>query len=98
MSCQFLANLFFLSPKIIKAAFLATSYDILMGFPWWLSSTEICLKCKRCYWSHRFDPWVWRMPWRRDGNPLQYCCLENLLDRETWQATVHGVTKELDAT
>ena len=23
--------------------------------------------------------------------PLQYSCLENLLDREAWQATVHGV-------
>ena len=25
--------------------------------------------------------------------PLQYSCLENPLDREAWQATVHGVTK-----
>ena len=28
-----------------------------------------------------------------DGNLLQYSCLENPMDRETWQATVHGVTK-----
>ena len=30
----------------------------------------------------------------RDGNgyPLQYSCLENPLDREPWQAIVHGVT------
>ena len=27
------------------------------------------------------------------GNPLQYSCLENPVDRETWLATVHGVTK-----
>ena len=27
------------------------------------------------------------------GNPLQYSCLENPMDREVWQATVHGVTK-----
>ena len=27
------------------------------------------------------------------GNPLQYSCLENSMDRGTWQATVHGVTK-----
>ena len=27
------------------------------------------------------------------GNPLQYSCLENPVDREVWQATVHGVTK-----
>ena len=27
------------------------------------------------------------------GNPLQYSCLENPMDREIWQAMVHGVTK-----
>ena len=29
------------------------------------------------------------------GNPLQYSCLENPMDRGTWWATVHGVTKSL---
>ena len=29
----------------------------------------------------------------RHGNPLQYSCLENPMDRETWWATVHGVAK-----
>ena len=28
-----------------------------------------------------------------NGNPFQYSCLENSMDREAWQATVHGVTK-----
>ena len=28
-----------------------------------------------------------------NGNPLQYSCLENPIDRGSWQATVHGVTK-----
>ena len=27
------------------------------------------------------------------GNPHQYSCLENPTNRETWQATVHGITK-----
>ena len=27
------------------------------------------------------------------GNPLQYSCLENPMDRGTWQATLHRVTK-----
>ena len=31
------------------------------------------------------------------GNPLQYSCLENSLNRRTWQATVHRIT-ELDTT
>ena len=29
----------------------------------------------------------------RHGNPLQYSCLENPMDRGAWQATVRGVTK-----
>ena len=28
-----------------------------------------------------------------NGNPLQYPCLENPMDREAWSATVHGVAK-----
>ena len=29
----------------------------------------------------------------RNGNPLQYPCLENPMDREAWWAIVHGATK-----
>ena len=60
-----------------------------MGFPDG-SAVRIHLQCRR----HRFDPWVRKMPWRkRNGNPLQYSCLENPMDRGAWQARVHGVTK-----
>ena len=38
-------------------------------------------------------PGLGRSPGGGHGNPLQYSCLENLMDREAWQATVHGVTK-----
>ena len=31
-----------------------------------------------------------------NGNPLQYSCLENYMDRGAWQAAVHSVTKVLD--
>jgi len=34
-----------------------------------------------------------RSPGEGNGNPLQYSCLENSMDREVWQATVHGVTR-----
>ena len=34
-----------------------------------------------------------RSPAEGNGNPLQYSCLENPMDREAWWATVHGVTK-----
>ena len=34
-----------------------------------------------------------RSPGRRNGNPLQYSCLENPINREAWWATVHGIAK-----
>ena len=34
-----------------------------------------------------------RCPGEGNSNPLRYSCLENPMDRETWGATVHGVTK-----
>ena len=39
-----------------------------------------------------------RSPEGGNGNPLQYSCLENSLDRGTWQATIHGVAKSLSQT
>ena len=33
-----------------------------------------------------------------NGNPLQYSCLENPMDRGAWQTTVHGFAKVSDAT
>ena len=37
-------------------------------------------------------------PGEENGNSLQSFCLENPMDREVWQATVHQVAKELDMT
>ena len=34
-----------------------------------------------------------RSPGEGNGNPLQYSCLGNPMDRGAWQATVHGVTR-----
>ena len=36
-----------------------------------------------------------RSPGGGHGNPLQFSCLENPIDRGAWQATVHGVAKSL---
>ena len=38
-------------------------------------------------------PGLGRSPGGGNGNPLQYVCLENPMDRGTWRAAVHGVTK-----
>ena len=42
-------------------------------------------------------PGVRRSPGEGNGNPLQYSCLENPMDRGAWLATVHGVA-ELETT
>ena len=34
-----------------------------------------------------------RSPGKGNGNPLQYSCLENAIDRRAWRATVHGVVR-----
>ena len=39
-----------------------------------------------------------RSPGEGNGNPLQYSCLENPMEKGTWQATFHGLSKELDMT
>ena len=38
-------------------------------------------------------PRLGRSPGEGNGNPLQYSCLGNLMERGTWQGIVHGVTK-----
>ena len=49
------------------------------------------------------EMWVQSLDWEDspgegDGNTLQYSCLENPVDKEARQATVHGVTKKSDPT
>ena len=44
-----------------------------------------------------FIPGSGRSPGKGNGNPLQYSCLENYMDRGAWWTTVHGV-RESDMT
>ena len=41
----------------------------------------------------KFHLWVGKIPLRKVWQPLQYSCLENLMDRGAWRATVHGVAE-----
>ena len=68
--------------------------NICTGFSGGISGKESACQCRR-YKRCRFVPWVSKIPWRRAGNPLQYSYLENPMDRGTWRATVHRVTKSL---
>ena len=59
------------------------------GLPRWLSGKEFACQGR----THKFDPWVEKIPWTRNGNPLQYACRGNPMDRGAWQAIVHWVAE-----
>ena len=56
-----------------------------MGLPWWLSGKDAG--------DVGLIPGSGRSLGGRNGNPLQYSCLENPIDRGAWWAIVHGVAK-----
>ena len=64
------------------------THSSILGLPRGLSGKE--------YACNAGDPGLipgsGRSPGEGNGNPLQYSCLENPMDRGAWQATVHGVT------
>ena len=59
------------------------------GFPPGSDGKESACQCRRL----GFDPWVRKIPWRREWQPLLYSCLENSMDRGVWNATVHGLAE-----
>ena len=62
----------------------------IYGLVWWLNRIHLqCGKHGRC----GFSPGLGRSPGERDGNPLQYSCLENPMDREEPVGYSPGVTK-----
>ena len=69
----------------------------ISGFPRWLHGKE-----SACNAGDAEDtdliPGLGRSPGRGNVSPLQYSCLDNLMDRGAWWATVHGVTKSLTMT
>ena len=65
---------------------------VYMGFSGGISSKEPSCQCRR--WKrHGFNPRLGRSPGGQHDNPLQYSCLENLMDRGAWWAIVYKVTK-----
>ena len=60
------------------------------GLPWQLSGKKIHLTTQEIEVPSlgQEDPLE-----KGNGNPLQYSCLENPMDRGAWQATVNGVPK-----
>ena len=60
--------------------------------PQWLSSKESACNAGASG-DTGFILGLRRSPERGHGNPLQYCCLENPMDRGAWWATVQRVTE-----
>ena len=65
-----------------------------LSFPSGASGKEHTCHCRR-HKRQRLDPWVWseRSPGEGNGNPLQYSCLGNPMDRGAWRSTVHRDAK-----
>ena len=59
------------------------------GLPRWLGGKESTCNAQDVGSIHGLG----RSPGEGNGNPLQYSCLGNPMDRGACQATVHGVTK-----
>ena len=76
------------SARVVSQAYSPDSFS----FPGGTSGKELACQCRTTK-RFLFNPWVRKIPWRRSGNPLQYSCLKNPMDREAWQATVHRVAK-----
>ena len=61
----------------------------LYGFPRWCSGKESACQAG----DVGLIGGSGRSPGEKHGNPLQYSCLENSMDRGAWWAKVHGVSK-----
>ena len=63
--------------------------ELLMGFPGTSATKEITCNAE----DPGSIPGLGSSPGEGIGYPLQYSCLGNPMDREAWQATVHGVAE-----
>ena len=64
------------------------------GFPWWLRGKYLPAN----EWDVCSIPGSGRSPGVGNGTPFQYSCLGNPMDRGSWEAALHGVTKGSDMT
>ena len=69
-----------------------SSVPKLLRLPGGISGKESTCQCRRLK-RRRFNPESGGSPEGEHGNPPQYSCLENPMDRAVWWDTVHGVTK-----
>ena len=68
-------------------------FDFKWGFPGGASYKEPACQCRLDVRHAGSIPGSGRSPGEGNGNPLQYSCLENPMDQEAWQATVHRIAQ-----
>ena len=77
--------------------FVITAMDIVR-LPTWHSGIESACQCRRCK-RHGFDtgliPGLGRCPRVGNGNPLQYSCMENSMDRGAWSRERSDMTERV---
>ena len=61
------------------------------GLPWWLSDEDYTCECRR----HGLNPWVSKIPWRRKWQSTSVFLPGT---KGAWQATIHGLARELGGT
>ena len=64
---------------------------LCIGLPWWNSGKESACQCRKQ--ERLLIPASEGCPGGGNGNPLQYSCLGNPLDRGTWTASIRGVSR-----
>ena len=72
-------------PLVRELDLIATIKNLHAGLPWWLRHLQ--------YRKPGFNPWVGKIPQEGNGNPLQYSCLENFMDRGAWGPIGHELQR-----
>ena len=74
---------------LLRTLYAESAWYIHIGLPWWLPSKEsVCSAL-----DSGSTPGLEGSAGEGKGNPLQYSCLGNPMDRGAWWATVHGITR-----
>ena len=77
---------------LMRSLFVILHYTYLSpggGFPSGSDVKRICVQCRR----PGFDPWVGKIPWRREWQPTPVLLCGDSMERRAWQATVNEVAK-----
>ena len=75
--------------RLLPVSHISKTLKECQGFPGGSDSKESVFNTG----NPSLIPGLRRSPGGENGNPLQYSCLKNSMDRGDWWATVHGVAK-----